>query len=229
MSTHGQPSPTGITSALLADNSFATLGKEPQSPPNMLLLYRATGPLLLLLHLGSRVLGGLDGHCPPLGPVLPPPRSPSTSPAVQNAVTSFANYFTALTAPFQGSAVSVSVASIHEPGRKLVDLHHTPPLRQAGSTSAVDGDTVYRIASISKLFTTLGVLLAGVRMDDSITDYLPDLRLLQADDGFSVNWNDVTVGSLASRKLSLGRRSFEILGRTKAGAFRYRFLVHTGG
>lgn len=150
-----------------------------------------------LLH--TLVLGGLDGHCPPLGPVLPAPTSPSTSPSVQAAVVDITQYFSALTSSFLDTAASVSVTSIHE-AVKILDLHHTPQVSQAGSTSLVNGDTVYRMGSISKVLTTLGILQAGVRMDDPITNYLPELQALEATDGFSINWKDVTVGALASRE-----------------------------
>lgn len=167
---------------------------------------RALHPMLLCIFVGALLLnnfvrGGLDGHCPPLGPVLPAPKSPSLNPNVQAAGSNFSTYFSALTSSFLGSAASVAVASIHEDG-KLLDLHHTPQIRQTGSTNSVNGDTIYRVGSISKVFTTIGTLQAGIRMDDPILDYLPELQTLQADDGFSVDWNDVTVGSLASREYS---------------------------
>lgn len=153
-------------------------------------------------------VGGLDGHCPPLGPVLPAPTSPSSSSPVQSAVSGLADYFTNITSPFVGSAVSISVSSIHEDG-KLVDLHYTPPSRGAGSTAEVDGDTIYRIGSVSKAFTALGVLKAGIRMDDPVTLYLPELRDLGAADGVNsditaVNWDDITIGALASHMSGIG-------------------------
>lgn len=175
---------------------------EPGKFVNMsdkLLSFKALCLLGLVLLLDSFVLGGLDGHCPPLGPVLPVPTSPSTDSHVQKACSDINNHFTTLTSSFVGSAASLSVASIHE-SAKLLDLHHTPQVRQTGSTNPVSGDTVYRIASISKIFTVLGVLKIGVRLDDPITRYLPEVQALQAADGFSVNWDDVTVGALASRK-----------------------------
>lgn len=164
------------------------------------------GPLRLLFTLCvlmNLVSGVLDGHCPPLGPVLPAPVNPSSSPEVQSAISQFDAYFAQLTSPLSGSAISISVRSLHESG-KLVDLHHTPQIRQAGSSSVVDGDTSYRVGSISKIFTTLAILRAGVRMDDPITSYLPELNQLEPADGFSVSWNDVTVGSLASHMSGLG-------------------------
>lgn len=164
------------------------------------------GPLRLfftLCALIKMVSGVLDGHCPPLGPVLPAPVNPSKDPEVQSAISQFDAYFAQLTSALSGSAISVSVQSIHESG-KLIDLHHTPPVRQAGSKSVVDGDTSYRVGSISKIFTTLAILRAGVRMDDPIITYLPELNELEPADGFSVAWDDVTVGSLASHMSGIG-------------------------
>lgn len=159
--------------------------------------------LFLVLLLGNFVSGGLDGHCPPLGPVLPASTNPSGAQEVQTAVSHFDLYLAALTSSFTESAVSVSVQSIHE-SAKLVDLHHTPPVRQANATIAVNGDTSYRVGSISKIFTVLAALRAGVRMDDPITNYLPELRDIEAADGFSFDWDDMTVGSLASHMSGLG-------------------------
>lgn len=167
-------------------------------------IYPIVLQLLLVLYLqGDIVSGDLDGHCPPLGPVLPAPTSPSMNPAVQTAVSLFGTYFSSHFSLFSGSAVSVSVQSIHE-SSKLVDLHFTPPVHQAGSTDLVTGDTSYRVGSISKIFTVLAILRAGVRMDDPITSYLPELRGLEAADGFLIVWDDVTVGSLASHLSGLG-------------------------
>lgn len=41
----------------------------------------------------------------------------------------------------------------------------------------VDGDTVYRIASITKIFTALAAqqLEGKVRLSESVTEYVPDL------------------------------------------------------
>lgn len=167
-----------------------------------------TEALLALATLAHVVLATLDGHCPPLGPVLPAPTNPSTSPDVQLAIYDFQNDFTNLTSPLGGSAVSVSVRSIHE-ADKLVDLHYTPPTRDPSSTNVVDGNTVYRIASISKVFTTLGILREGIAMDDPVTRYLPELGSLEAADGINnditaVSWDDITIGALASHMSGIG-------------------------
>ncbi|KAK7969580.1 hypothetical protein PG988_008653 [Apiospora saccharicola] len=119
------------------------------------------------------------GRCPPLGPVLPAPIRPSADPDVQAAAKSFESSLDALTANYNASAVSFAVKSIHE-GQPFFSFHYTPPLFNTSGTHKIDGNTVYRIASISKLFTVLGImLLDGVRMDDPVTKYLPQLRDLR--------------------------------------------------
>lgn len=175
--------------------------------------HKPTRLLVPILSAGSllhqAVLGDPDGHCPPLGPVLPAPTSPSTDSAIQSAVAGFSETFTSITGSFASSAVSLSVRSIHERGAGLLDLHHTPPDRGAGSTASVDGDTVYRVGSVSKVFTVLGVLRTGIRFDDPVTSYLPELRGLGAADGVhddisAVAWDDITIGALASHMSGIG-------------------------
>ncbi|KAK7730377.1 hypothetical protein SLS53_009077 [Cytospora paraplurivora] len=140
--------------------------------------------------------------------VLPSPISPSACAAVQAAIYNFENNFNDFTSGFGGSAVSVAVRSIHE-RNYLLDLHYTPSTRGPSSTDAVDANTVYRIASISKVFTVLGILLEGIGMDDPVTTYLPDLSSLRATDGIddnitAVSWDDITIGALASHMSGIG-------------------------
>lgn len=163
--------------------------------------------------LNGKVLAVSLGPCPPLGPVLPAPVRPSADPDVQAAVKSFESSLNALTANYDASAVSVAVKSIHE-DQPFFSFHYTPPHLNTSSTHKVDADTVYRIASISKVFTVLGVLLLdGVRMDDPVTKYLPQLRGLRRQAGEPVNeittpdWDEITLGSLASHQSGLGSDS----------------------
>lgn len=148
----------------------------------------------VLVFLTQLAAAALNGHCPPLGAVLPAPKHPSTSSTVQEAIYNFQNDFTNLTSVFSGTAVSVSVKSLHQLD-KLIDLHYTPPVRDPNSTNMVDANTVYRIASISKVFTTLGLLLSGHGMDDHVT-----MRLLNTEP----IWNNMTIGALASHMSGLG-------------------------
>ncbi|KAF3766158.1 beta-lactamase/transpeptidase-like protein, partial [Cryphonectria parasitica EP155] len=97
---------------------------------------------------------------------------------------------------------------MHEPDH-LVDLHYTPPVRQANSTTHVDGNTVYRVGSISKIFTALGILKVGIQMDDVVTDYIPEFQGLEAtgeasNPAVTVSWDDITIGALASHMSGIG-------------------------
>lgn len=166
-------------------------------------------PWISLAALGLQLLaftGRSDAkkyQCPPLGVSLPATKAPGSSEAVASTVRLAEEWFANLTAGFEGTAVSLTIKSIHEDGL-LLDLHHTPPKADNRSVSEVDSRTLYRVASISKLFPVLAALqVAGINMDDPVTKYLPELRNL-ADQQESVNelttiaWDDITVGGLAS-------------------------------
>lgn len=64
----------------------------------------------------------------------------------------------------------------------------------------VDGDSQYRIASITKVFTTLGLLYqhdaGNVSLDTTIDKYIPEL---QEPDNGDIPWKDITLRILASQ------------------------------
>lgn len=64
----------------------------------------------------------------------------------------------------------------------------------------MDGDSQYRIASITKTFTTLGVLYqhaaGNLSLDDSVDKYIPELA---EEDGGEIPWKDITLRILASQ------------------------------
>ncbi len=71
----------------------------------------------------------------------------------------------------------------------------------------VNPSTAFRIASISKVFTVLAVLLqekAGhLSLRDPITSYITDLRSDKNDEG--IRWEDITLESLASQLSGIPR------------------------
>lgn len=71
--------------------------------------------------------------------------------------------------------------------------------------TTVDGDSQYRIASITKTFTVLGVLYqhaaGNLSLDDSIQKYIPEL----ADDEQQLPWKDITLRILASQLSGIPR------------------------
>jgi CubicO group peptidase (beta-lactamase class C family) len=145
-------------------------------------------------------------NCPPLGAVLPPPRKPSSDSTVQAIVSELEELQSAAAELLQNAtAMSVTIASMYE-DTPLLSFAYTPPVRNTSGTSVVDGDTVFRIASVSKVFTVMGLLLLGdkVSMEDPITKYIPELGNLKAQQEVNTavtttNWDEITLDALASQ------------------------------
>lgn len=100
------------------------------------------------------------------------------------------------------TALSVQVLSL-DGGQPIVDYHHNPGNlnTSAGSTNELGGDAVYRIGSISKLFTAYTLLVNQGRKwwDTPVSEILPELEdRPQGDDIAQTRWDEVTVGALAS-------------------------------
>ncbi|RSM03019.1 hypothetical protein CEP52_007670 [Fusarium oligoseptatum] len=159
--------------------------------------------LLPFLMFVSDGFAAKNNHCPPLGPVLPAPTSPSTNDAVKTAVEALTEGLKALTGSFNSTAMSIGMVSLHE-DEPILDIHHTPANLDARGVKKVDADTVYRIGSVSKAFTVLAALkLSDVNMDDAVTKYLPQLRELgkQQDEKNNitvVDWDRISLQTLAS-------------------------------
>lgn len=112
---------------------------------------------------------------------------------------------TSLYSQYPISSFSVQVTSSKE---TLFEFYHTADDRNASRHGAevVDGNTVYRIASITKSFTTLGILqqqkAANLTLDDSVLKYIPELATNQAG---SLPWKDITLHSLMSQLSGIPR------------------------
>lgn len=156
-----------------------------------------------------RVQAGLNGHCPPTGPVLPPATSPRTDPGFNSAAVTLTANLQKLTSGYNFSAVSLGVMSIHE-ATPMFEFHHSPQNFDPSGVSEVNSDTVYRLASMTKLFTVLGLLrIENVSLDDPITKYLPELRDLHKEASTQdaihvVDWDSITLEALASHQGGIG-------------------------
>lgn len=108
---------------------------------------------------------------------------------------------------------SIGLLSIYDEA-PMFEHHHTAPIRNTtlGGTSTVNGDTVYRIASVSKLVTVLALLVqtGKVSLKDPVTAHIPELGALASssedgDDVDKVRWEEVTLEALASHVAGIGR------------------------
>jgi CubicO group peptidase (beta-lactamase class C family) len=116
---------------------------------------------------------------------------------------------------FTPNASSVSISMINTAEALPIfsfDFTGSSLNTSAGGTEQVSVDTVFRIGSISKLFTVYAFLLHnGLELwQRRITEYVPELRQLSGHSGQpenlnTVKWEEVTLGSLASHMSGIGR------------------------
>jgi len=157
--------------------------------------------------------------CPLLGPDFPPPRNFSQNAGFLDTLNSFSNTIQQVLSNSDYSSYghfdstnntfSINIFStfLDDPVYKY---HYTAPRFSNGSIGAktVDGDTVFRVASISKLFTVFALLIekGDANLNDPVTKYVPELRNVPNTGTVNaVQWNDVTLGALASHMSGIGR------------------------
>jgi CubicO group peptidase (beta-lactamase class C family) len=144
--------------------------------------------------------------CPIHGQQYPPPTALRNEPDFYNAAAAFEAAFTAnLTSkPYNTTTFSVGMFTTSDAGL-VYEYHHTDPLvaSAAKGVESVNAGSVYRIASISKVFTVyLWLLNAGERLlNEPITTFLPQLAhvpLPQGVDSVITDWEEITIGELGS-------------------------------
>lgn len=89
--------------------------------------------------------------------------------------------------------------------KTIFSAYHTADILgeyRDGEPTDVTGDTYFRIASNTKVFTVLTVMLTeGMGLDDGILEYIPEL----ADGEGGVEWGDVTLGALGGHLAGIVR------------------------
>lgn len=96
---------------------------------------------------------------------------------------------------FNTTSFSLEVSSSQE---TLFTMYHASNTPNAQGTAVVSGSSVYRIASNTKLFTSLGILQqqakGNLNLDDLVTNYVPDL--LSNTTSQKIAWNKITIRTL---------------------------------
>lgn len=174
-------------------------------------------PLLII----SRVLlSSAAPNCPLIGPEFPPPQHLSDHPIWKQAIQNITNVFDYIDISnitgIDRFSYSLQIFSAN-PGLPILwERHRTAKNLPSNTTGVkkVDGDTVYRLGSVTKVFTVLTWLaeLGDVHWNQPITKYIPELTQFPGDStasGFdsvkNTAWEDITIGSLASQVSGLGR------------------------
>lgn len=153
--------------------------------------------------------------CPLLGPAFPAPTALSED-------STFISKAEELTSKLNGAIDDGSLPSISfavqvfssEEDDSAFGFYHTDDLIKEGSVGVqeVDENTVFRIGSISKLWTMfLFMTLGGTRyFHEPVSKYVPELQTrystAQTKDKINyLQWRDVTIGELASHQAGLTR------------------------
>ncbi|KAI0193884.1 beta-lactamase/transpeptidase-like protein [Astrocystis sublimbata] len=182
---------------------------------------RPSLPLLIgtasALGVTKRTDGGSNGNdCVLFGPEFPAASQLSGSKTLADAVQKFEARLTnsSSTLGSKDTAWAVALFSSKE-NRTLYEYYHTPSVDVG--VEKVDKDSIFRIGSISKVFTVWSFLIeAGDRYyNEPITKYLPELKSNPNkapddsvyDDINNVQWDDVTIGQLASQAAGIPRES----------------------
>lgn len=177
-----------------------------------------TAPLALAAVIAYLILSAAKPNCPLYGPLLPRPTNLANDPVMQAAAKALDDAFSKnidhgnnTGSDYYSYSVEVFVGSEDKP---LWGHYWTAPnLKAFNSTgvSSVDTNTVYRIGSVTKIFTVL-TFLATVGdhvWNDPITKHLPEIQEIarNATGGpiFATDWESITIGSLASQTSGLIR------------------------
>ena len=149
------------------------------------------------------LLSTTNAACYYPSPAFPPPSYQSANPILLNSFSKVQDSLTSLiTSPnYNTSSFSVSVTSTQS---TLWSSYHTALEKNSTRPGAkeVQGDSAFRIASITKTFTTLALLQlheAGkLALDDPVNKYLPGLT-------GALPWKDITLRILASQLSGIPR------------------------
>ncbi|KAJ4346449.1 uncharacterized protein N0V89_010378 [Didymosphaeria variabile] len=165
-------------------------------------------------------------NCPLIGPEFPAPYNLESHPIWQAAIQNITNVFQFIDdSNITGVdlfSYSLQIFSTNPGSPILWERHRTAkdlPINTTG-VKKVDGNTVYRLGSVTKVFTVLTFLAeAGdVYWTTSITKFIPELAKYEGrssqpdfDPVRETDWDDITIGSLASQVSGLGRDSYQLL------------------
>jgi hypothetical protein len=168
-------------------------------------------------------------NCPLAGPEFPPPQNLSSHPIWQRALSNLTTVFNYLDTRnvLLGQAktsYSIQIFSTNPGAPLLWERHATAPTLSPDTpgVKTVGPDTVYRIGSVSKVFTVLAFLVAAgdVYWTSPITSFIPELSIYAGlssstsstfDAVRSTAWDEITIGALASQVSGLGR-DYGVLG-----------------
>ncbi|XXH01564.1 hypothetical protein Hte_007924 [Hypoxylon texense] len=184
-------------------------------------MFAALPPAALLLFAAQLIhqAGGIP-NCPYPGPVFPKPTALASSDVIKTAIANLTATFDArgedpATNPNATSwSIQVFSASDPEDDTPVWSHYHTATNLLTADTpgvKSVGGDTVYRLGSVTKIFTILTFLAESgdEYWNTPVTRWVPELELLagkaQYDPIMNVDWDSITLQDLASHMAGIVR------------------------
>lgn len=160
--------------------------------------------------------------CPLIGPAYPPfalnTNDKVIAGALKNLTVSFDELTTTHTGPngdiSPNTSFSMVLFSINKGDTQddpfIWQYHYTSPAlkESSGVTEDVNHDSIYRINGLTEVFTIWSLLITqGDRIfNDPVTEHLPELASASKDNQIGrIQWEDVTVGQLASHMSGIAR------------------------
>lgn len=149
--------------------------------------------------------------CPILGPSFPSHFDPSSTTAIRELQSRFPAQLESVLSSGginrTHTSFSINVFSAVT-NTSLFSYHHAAPGLNGTLTAGVlNDDTIYRIGSVSKLFSVYAILVnAGMEiLHHPVTRYLPELAGNAGSHPLErISWEEVTVGALASHLAGTG-------------------------
>lgn len=171
------------------------------------------------LALFGSVSAQSPNYCPLLGPVYPPPTNLSNDPTFATAIQDIASILDQATnnGSLSETSISVQIFDASDAAPLLNFAYTADNINTTLGVSTVDQDTVFRVGSVSKLWTMV-LFLAEEGLwpfQEPVAQFIPELReaasKLQWDprkrrDGINhLDWGEVSIGELASHMAGVAR------------------------
>lgn len=171
------------------------------------------------LALFTSVSAQSPNYCPLLGPIYPPPTNLSNDPTFAIAVQDITSILDQVTSngSLSNTSISVQIFDAIESSPLLNFAYTADNINTTLGVSKVDQDTVFRVGSVSKLWTMVLFLIEeGLwPFQEPVARFIPELARaageLQWDprkrrNGIDyVHWGDVSMGELASHLAGIAR------------------------